>query len=425
MSAALWLALAGMPAFTGTTLPNGIQVLSAATESQTTGFAVFLLGGSCALEPETAGIENLAVECALTGSESHPGERWREMMDSTQATVEGVYSYDYTAVRLQCLAPDLPLLLEALADCLLEPEMDPSSCARVRDALVSSCQASEADPDSRVWNLANSGMFAGHPYLTRPGGTSGTLSGIEPADAAEHLRRRMVSGNILLVHAGPTPPDSLAAMLERSFGRVPEGPRDFSGPPPSGLLRDTLVLERDSIGTSYAVAKFAAPSMDDPDFPLVSGAMDVLSDMLWQELRTERGLTYAAFAGTGASRANWCYLYVSTDSLAQACSLMAGAFREAASGACDPGLVRGSLEVARTRLLISVASPYDLAFAAGRAQIESGDWRNLAAFGDIARELDPGTVGDVLRRWAGPVSWGVVAAGGAALPGPVPLLEDE
>lgn len=398
------------------TLSNGMRVITRQMPSTNTGVSVFLEGGSGALDEGTAGIENLAFEACLMGSARYPGESWRSLMDITQARIEGVYGYDFSALRLMCLEEDLPELLDAMSDCLIDPELEPAAFERTRDGLLQALLVEESDPDERVWRVANEGLFEGHPYRFDPSGTVGTMSGFSAGDVETHLEDRILAGNMLIAHVGPTGTCDLREMLENTFGRISPGGGGLTPPPPFAFSRDTVIFQPESTLTAYIVGKFPAPSPSDPDYPFFTAAMDAVSDRFWQVLRTERGLTYAPFAGAGSSMRNWAYLYASTPQAAEACSLMAAIVLDGASGGFSEENLEGSLEVARTGRLMSLSSPFNQAYMLGMYRIETGDWRNLWLYGDIARDMDPAMLGDVLTRWLGPISWGLVGDPGICAP---------
>jgi zinc protease len=391
-------------------LPNGIRVISRQVEgSEVEGLAVFLLGGSRALTLETQGIESFAIECAMMGSESWPGPAWREMMDSTSARLSGAYSYDYSSCRLACLSEDFPILVRALADCLLNPEMEPGAVDQVRDALVQGLQQENYDPDSRVWLVANRGLMQGHPYSLRPDGTIETISGFSAGQAAGYLERRMRGGNLLIVCSGPTPAEELEQLLAGTFGLLPPGADEFLPVPAFPIERDTLIFEVEDIPTSYAVAKFPGPPPGSPDIPVFRAGMEVLSEMLYQSLRTESALTYATYSGSSLGGRSWGYLYVSSASPEEACSLMAATYASAAWGELDPDLVRGTLETSRTAFSMQMASRETQSYLMGVFEIASGDWRNAWVYSDIAAQCSPEEISEVLGRFAGPVSWGLIS----------------
>ncbi len=409
------------------TLSNGMRVITRQMPSTNEGVAVFLEGGSRALDASTSGVENLAFEACLMGSARYPGESWRSLMDLTQARIEGVYGYDFSALRLMCLEEDLSVLLDAMSDCLIDPELEPGAFERTRDGLLQALLVEESDPDERVWRVANEGLFEGHPYRFDPSGTVETMGGFSAGDVEAHLHSRILAGNMLVVHVGPTGSDDLRAILEVTFGRIAPGGGDLPQPPPFTITRDTVVFRPESTSTAYIVGKFQAPSPSDPDYPFFTAAMDAVSDRFWQVLRTERGLTYAPFAGAGSSMRNWAYLYASTPEAAEACSLMVAIVLEGSAGGFSESDLSGSLEVARTGRLMSLSSPYNQAYMLGMYRIETGDWRDLWLYSDIARDMDPVMLGEVLARWLGPISWGLVGDPGVCAPvlsSPPSLMEE-
>jgi len=66
--------------------------------------------------------------------------------------------------------------------------------------------------------------------------------------------------------------------------------------------------------------------------------------------------------------------------------------------------------------MMSLSSPYNQAYMLGMYRIETGDWRNLWLYSDIARDMDPAMLGEVLTRWLGPISWGLVGDPGICAP---------
>lgn len=415
MSAAVLLLLAaaarGVPeGVSDLELSCGIRLVSRQLEGMPVeGLAFFLVGGTSALDAETQGLESFALECALMGSRRYPGPVWRALLDRTQAEWSGVYSYDFSAIRLTCLSPDLPELLHAFADCMLNPEMDSSAVEQVRARLLQELLRERSDPDSRVWLVANAGLLPGHPYSLRPDGIPSTMESFTAEQAASFLESRMKSGNILVTHAGSVPAEDLAALLEECFADIPPGRDEYPPPPAFPLESDTLVVEHAPVLTAYAVAKFPAPPPDHPDFPLFTAAMDVLGDELWQVVRTDSALTYATYSGASLGRRGWGYIYVSSSRPDRACPLLAQVAAGIADGDYDAEKAAGTLETASTAFSMMLSRREDQAYMMGLHDIATGDWRNLWLYHDIASDCDPSALGEVLSRWRSPVAWGLVA----------------
>jgi len=264
----------------------------------------------------------------------------------------------------------------------------------------------------------------GHPYRNLPDGTPETLAGFDADDIRRMLDERIRAGNILITHAGPTPPDELAAILEEAFGSIPEGGDTYSSVGPFDLEGDTVVVLHREIPTAYAVVKFNAPPRGHPDLPAFTAAMTVVDDLLWQVLRTENALTYAVYSGTTNYEENWGYMYVSSPEPVRACSLMAGVLAGAASGSMDSDAVTAAVERLRTEEAMQAADRSTQCRLLGSYQLSTGDWRNAYTDFDAVSGLTPADLEEVLDRWVGFGGWGIIADTsilGDPDPGPWPL----
>jgi len=393
------------------TLSNGIHVISRTLESsEIEGVSIFIVGGSRALEPETQGLERFSLECSLMGSSEYPGPAWRELMDRTQAEWSSNFNYDFTRYHLRCIREDLAELLTAFGTCLTDPELEPDAVEQVRSQILSDLQQARSDPDRWIWFVANDAFMPGHPYRNLPDGTPETVAGFDQEDILRMLDERLRSGNILITHAGPTPPGELASILEAAFGGLPEGGTEYPEVGPFILTADTVaILQRDELPTAYAVVKFNAPPRGHPDLPAFNAAMSVVDDMLWQVLRTENALTYAVYSGTTNYEENWGYMYVSSPSPVQACSLMAGVLAGAASGSMDSDAVRAAVERMRTTEAMAAADRSTQCWLLGSYQLSTGDWRNAYTAFDTVCNLTPDDLVEVLDHWVGFGGWGIMA----------------
>lgn len=393
-------------------LANGIHVISRTVSGgEVEGLSFFLIGGSRVLEESNQGIEAFALEAAMTGSDTYPDERWREIMDVTLASWNASYNYDYSRYHLKCLSEDLPLLLDGFADCLLEPELDSVAVGRVQNSQLVALQSELEDPDNRVWLVANKGfMGAGHPYLLRPDGIPSTLSAFDVEDVREWLSSRIKSGNILITHAGPTPPEQIAEMLEVSFGRIPEGGDAIPSVPEFGIDRDTVIAETDETLSAYCVVKFKAPPAGNADLPAYITACLVVDEMLWQVLRTDNALTYAVFGGSSNSyRRNWGYMYISTTEPVLSATLMTGVFRDVASGNVDQSLVTGVANNYRTTQGINAQSMDTQCRMLGNGYISAGDWRAPYLLQESLEDMTVYEISRALSDWALDAGWGIIA----------------
>src|SRR6185436_4002554 len=80
---------------------------------------------------------------------------------------------------------------------------------------------------------------------------------------------------------------------------------------PNADRSSTKLVARD-LPTVYVSGFFSAPNPKSDDYAATLVGMNILSDRLFEEVRTKRNLSYAAFAGLRRSAAATGQLYVST-----------------------------------------------------------------------------------------------------------------
>ncbi len=392
------------------TLSNGIPVITRTIDNnEIEGVSLFIIGGSSALTEETQGLERFSLECAMMGSEDYPGPEWRELMDRTQAEWTSSFNYDYSRYHLRCIREDLPALLSAFGNSLLNPELEEQAFEQVRTSTIQDLQEKYSDPDSWIWFVANDAFMPGHTYRRLPDGTLETISGFTIDDVSNMLEQRIRSGNLLITHAGPTQPQELQNILELAFGDIPEGGQEYPQVEPFAVNTDTIVVQHREVPTAYAVVKFNAPPQGHEDLLPFRTAVTVVYDLLWQVLRTDYALTYATYSGATNYRENWGYMYVSSPQPVLACSLMAGVLADVIENPVDEDIVRGTIEKSRTRANLMAASKDDQCWMMGNFEICTGDWRNAYTVFDHISELSSADLSAVLDRWVEFGGWGIIA----------------
>ncbi len=391
-------------------LSNGIPVITRTIDNNDIeGISFFIIGGSSALSEETQGLERFSLECAMMGSEDYPGLQWRELMDMTQAEWTSNFNYDYSRYHLRCISEDMPLLLTAFGDCLLNPELNSQAFEQVRETTIHDIQEKYSDPDSWVWFIANDAFMPGHTYRQLPDGIESTVSGFTTEDVSNMLEQRIRSGNLLITHAGPTEPEELREILEQAFGPIPAGGQEFQPVETFTVSTDTVAVQHRDVPTAYVVVKFNAPPQGHEDLQTFSAALSVIDELLWQVLRTDNALTYATFSGATSYRENWGYMYVSTPEPVLACSLMAGVLSGAIENPIDDDIVIGTIEKGRTLENLRAASKDNQCWMMGNYEICTGDWRNAYTVFDNYSELSSADLSAVMNRWVGCGAWGIIA----------------
>ncbi len=105
---------------------------------------------------------------------------------------------------------------------LTSPRFDQEAVDRMRAENIARIRSSMSDPDWMAARLVNDVAFAGHPYAMNIGGTPTSLNKITAADlkswAAAHLDR----SHLLVTVTGDISAADLKALLDKTFGGLPE-----------------------------------------------------------------------------------------------------------------------------------------------------------------------------------------------------------
>jgi zinc protease len=146
----------------------------------------------------------------------------------------------------------------------------------------------------RWWETA----FEGHPYGRPVSGTSDTVASISIADLKAYTHRVLARQNLKIAVVGDIDAETLKALLDRTFGALPEKAELFpiANVAPRGLGRRIEV----SLDVPQTVVDFGGPgiSRQDPDFMAAYLVNHILGggstdSRLYQEVREKRGLAYS------------------------------------------------------------------------------------------------------------------------------------
>lgn len=313
--AALWCALAGALIWTGRADPSrlgasaesdtltvaydvsGLRVIQR-IDRATEGVAVrlYLLGGTRQMSELTAGIERFLLEASAYGTVRFPGARAQRVMVQTACRVTLEAAVDWTVFGCTSLAEDLDTAWAVLADRLLEPTLSDSAVRRARAHLLAAAHRRYTNPDLRVERLATQALFEGHPYALDPNGTETSLTALTTEDLRTYARRELVTSRMLLVVVGNVERTHLESLIAPTLGRLPHGDYHWDLPPPAPELRGHWVVEDRRLPTAYVLGLFPGPRPGSDDYWAFRVATAVLSGWVFNAVRAESSLSYAAFA---------------------------------------------------------------------------------------------------------------------------------
>lgn len=143
--------------------------------------------------------------------------------------------------------------------------------------------------------------------------------------------------------------------------------------------------------------------------------MDLLSDRLFEEVRTKRNLTYAVSAGLSSRTSNYGYFYVTAVDPAATVPVMFAEVEKIKNDGVTAQQLTETLNVFITQYYMGQETNSSQASALADAYILTGDYERAASFLDELGAVTPDDVQRVFKKYVTGVQFGVVGPEPAAL----------
>jgi zinc protease len=257
---------------------------------------LYLLGGCRQLTAHTAGIEALLLEASADGTARFPGRQVTRVMQSTGAEFYVEPELDWTVVGFTGLVADLDSAWSVLADRITHPTLSEGAVTQARARLQTQARRRYTQPDARIHVIAMQGLFHDHPYSLDPGGTEVSLNALRGDDVRAYLREQMVTSRMLLAVVGDVTRARVESLVTPTLGQLPRGDYHWSLPSPPERRRAAWLIEHRQTPTTYLLGLFAGPLPTSQRYWSFRVATELLSSELHYAIRTERSLSYAAYA---------------------------------------------------------------------------------------------------------------------------------
>ncbi|MEZ6185174.1 MAG: insulinase family protein [Planctomycetota bacterium] len=393
---------------------GGVQVLLRQVPgSAVSALDVYLDAGCFDLDPAQQGVDKLLLATLMDGSETLSRDEVAQRLSGLGARVS--HSVNYDLGRLSLIAPQAAFggAVELVSDCLLHPRFDPSALEERKAQLLSALNQERSDPDQFVTRLLNASFFQGHPYVQRPDGTPETLATLD-ADALRQRLGSLDSARIKLVLVGDLT-QAEAKQILAPFAEVPSLRRLWQlagGTAHKGMAAFTpgslVEFEQRDIPTTYVIAKAPAPRPGEAGYPAARLMYAALRQRFWNSLRTTHALTYATSAGVSTFRANYGYLYVTSEFPAAAISRMYDEIERLKRDGVTPDELAGLVAQEETRLLSGLETAGGHANALGAAWLGTGDWHDAYRLAAGLRKVTPAAVQAAATTYLQDFHWGLI-----------------
>lgn len=340
---------------------------------------------------EQAGIEGMALECAITGGTvGLDRDQFQRRLASLGSTLSSDSGNDYSLLAMKSLVDRFEETFALLASAFLEPALAEPAIEVERRRRIAGLRHESEDPDERVQRSLYFALFTGHPYERRPEGTEQSISALNREALAAHLVKLRDTSRLLFVVVGDVDPPRVIELVRSAFARVPRGAHRDDPLPSIRFDRPRLVVDALDLPTNYVVGAFAAPSWRDRNFAAARVAMWLLGERVFEEVRTKRNLSYAPHAALASGDAvTYGVLYVTAVEADTAWKVMLAEAERLKREPVGQEELAGTKELYLTRFWAQNETTDGQAALLATRQLLAGDWRKARSGPEEIRAVTP------------------------------------
>ncbi|TDG11407.1 insulinase family protein [Seongchinamella unica] len=366
--------------------------------SPTVAVAAFFRGGLGATAPADAGLENLVWAVASKQTETFDKATMARELTRLGARLSHQVEGASSIFLLDAIAEHREDSLAIFLDALAQPEFTDEELDLARERQLSALASNFADPDSRLRSLAAQAHYGDHALALDPLGDKATLLSFGVDDLARKHAEIVNRSRLLISIAGDIDRATVERLLEPTLGDLRAGTPAPGVAAVAGIEEPTPLLEQRELPTVYIQGLFPAIDPASGDYAAHLLAHRILSQELWEEIRTRRNLAYAVSAGIRRDRPNAGFLYLTTAEPNSALPVIQRTVARLAEQSLTPEEVLNHAESLRTALLMQMEDPAGLAEKLGSYELSSGGWERLEAVINELPNITPAQVQQAIQQ---------------------------
>jgi len=374
-------------------------ILKPITANEVIAIRLYVRGGSANLTPATAGIERLIGAMATEGTAKYSKDDFAARATASGVEFAAEADHDYTVFSARGVTDHWTETWDLFTQAALHPTFPEAELGVVRDQILNGLRQRRDDADTYLRWLADSVLYAGHPYSVDPEGDEASITSLTRAALARWHAQRMTKENLLLVVVGNVTRADLQAKVVAAFGALPARGGAAASPAPLPARTPSVTVVQRDLPTTYVIGVFPAATLSDRDYPALRAATEILSDRLFEEVRTKRNLTYAVFAGIQSDRANSGLLYVTAVEPDTTVKVMLAEVQRLQDEPIEAGRIGESINTYLTQYFMGQEANMSQADRLGRYELLGGGWDRAETLVNRLRAVRPEEIQDAARRY--------------------------
>ncbi len=301
--------LPGADDITRKVLGNGIVVLARANfNSPSVVLSGYLPAGGLFDPDEKLGLADFTSSALMRGAQARDFQQIYDALESVGASFgysSGVHNAGFNA---RSLVEDLPLLLDIMADTLLQPAFPAEQVEKLRAQLLTGLAIRAQDTSEMASLKFDEILFEGHPYSRADEGWPETIQAITRDDLGDFHRRYYGPKGMVIAIVGAVEPGKAVSEVERVLGGwqnpvQPDAPTAPEASPLAGIVRRHHAIPGKS--QSDIVMGTNGPKRRDAEYMAASLGNNILGQFglmgrIGDVVREQSGLAYYAYSSLSA-----------------------------------------------------------------------------------------------------------------------------
>ncbi|MDD5922643.1 MAG: pitrilysin family protein [Eubacteriales bacterium] len=296
------------------TLENGIRLVVEEIPSvRSVSLGIFVKTGSAEEDPKYEGISHFIEHMLFKGSENFSAKEIVRTIDRTGGEINAYTGKEATCYYVRSLDETWKTAADVLCDMISHPLFQKEDLDRERQVILEEIRMDEDSPEDVAHEHFMEMVFENSPYASSITGSASSLRRITSPVIRRYHASHYTKNRIVVSCAGKITMEEAEAFFSGKFadlsagesraeGDVSEktsGARSSVTDPAKQRIRQT---ERDIRQAQLCLGKRVIPLTDPRSYALqivngLFGASD--SSRLFQEIREEQGLAYAAYSELG------------------------------------------------------------------------------------------------------------------------------
>ena len=264
--------------------------------------------GTVADTPGQYGLANLTTAMLMTGTQKHDFQALHEMIESLGASIHLQSGMLMSSFALQCLAEDLPTILDLLTEILSQPAFPEKHFARIQSQIITSLAIRAQDTAAMADEAFDRLLYQDHPFAHPSIGYAQDIMALSLDNLRAFHSDYFAPQNMIIAASGGLAPEELTKMVENTLGawhktapkKQAELPEFFA---PTISQRDHVVME-DKSQTDLIIGVLGPKTQGD-DFQAASIGNNILGQFgmmgrVGESVREKAGLAYYVQSALGA-----------------------------------------------------------------------------------------------------------------------------